>query len=129
MYNPSIAIAITAGGKQRGNCKEPPAHQSTLFGSTKNTNQKITASSVPDRYMRTEILLLDVIYNGRVPKDAKGKKFLYIVLSYVQSERFTIKYGKQCIEPGSGKFVAYYKKDYSEAGFSKECSESLSRCL
>ena len=54
-------------------------------------------------------------------KDAKGKKFLYIVLSFdVQSERFTIKYGKQCIEPGSGKFVAYNKKDYSEAGFSKE---------
>lgn len=69
---------MLSGGKQKGKCKEPTAHQSTLFGSTKITNQKIIATSVHDKYIQTEILFFNVIYDGRVPENAKGKLFFYM---------------------------------------------------
>ena len=86
-----------SGGK-KGKRKDPPSHQSTL--TSKSTRQKITVTSVSEKYMRTEILLTDQIYDGRVPDEAMGKLFLYTVHSYDEkSQKFTVKYGKQSVEP------------------------------
>ena len=62
-----------------------------------------------EQYLRTEVLLTESIYHGKVPDDAKGKYFNYIVSEHEErTDTYSVKYCGQAISPSMSNFVAFY---------------------
>eukprot|EP00956_Cyclotella_meneghiniana_P030727 scaffold78248_cov106-Cyclotella_meneghiniana.AAC.1 len=86
------------------------SQQITLF----KANPNIARISVVEQYLRTEVLLTESIYHGRVPDDAKGKYFKYIVSEHEErTDTYSVKYCGQAISPSMSNFVAFHESDES----------------
>ena len=82
----------------------------------------IKRTPVYEQYLRSEILLTDSIYSGRIPENAKGKYFKYTVKSYeAKEDTFTVKYEKQRMAVKPGCFAILRDQNLSPKQQLSEC--------
>jgi hypothetical protein len=89
--------------RKRKTAKQPPSKQASLLDS-----RVFTKKPKYEKYLDQDVLLTDDIYCGKIPADAKGKHFRYVVTSHDKStDTFSLRYENQAIDPNGVIFHSF----------------------